>query len=203
MATLTSTLAFDADGVLVDSRAVAFKAAADIVGLFNDPAAITTRDDYNAAFGAAAQKRLAGEDGPAYLRALHRLLMRARAGQIGVFEECLAVVQKMNQRPLLITAAYAAGIRQALGDRANLFLDIHGRECGNKETLLQQAADTGVKLYVTDTVRDITRCRACGISIIAVTWGYDPACAIADAKPDFIVEDAAALTRVLGRLSLL
>ena len=197
------TVGWDADGVLIDSRAVAFNVAEDVVRLFGHQVQITSRDAYNAAFGTEAQKRLVGEENTATLRAMHRLLMRARAGEVGIFTNCLAVIRQMRERPLVITAAYGAGIKHALGDNARFFLDIRGRESGRKEALLERAVAAGLKFYVTDTVRDITRCRDCGITVIAVAWGYDPLERLVHANPDFIAEDTVALTKVLNSFSLL
>lgn len=197
-----AVVGFDADGVLIDSQHVAFKAAEDIVALFGPVGHIRSRAAYNETFGRSAQARLVGEDGTPTLRAMHRLLMRARAEQATLFEGCFPVVRRMRRPPLVITAAFAAGIRQALAENAELFLDIRGREAGNKETLLAAAAGT-LELYITDTVRDIERCRACGIPVIAVTWGYSTAEDLDRADPDVLVRNPLELATVLADRSLL
>ena len=193
---------WDADGVLLDSNAVACKAAEDIVALFQPGARIASRLEYRAVFGGDAHARLVGPKNAATLRAMHRLLMRARAPQVPLFEECLGVLRRLRSRPILITAAFADGVRHVLGAHASLFVDIRGREVGPKEQLLAGAAST-MSAYVTDTVRDVNRCRECGIPVIAVTWGYDTADALRSASPDFLAGSTLELEQALSDRSLL
>ena len=42
-------------------------------------------------------------------------------------------------------------------------------------------------LYVGDTVGDIESCRKAGVSVAAVTWGYNSREVLASGKPDFLV----------------
>ena len=197
-----AVVGFDADGVLIDSQHVAFKAAEDIAALFGQATKVTSRVAYNEVFGSSAQVRLVGEDNTATLRAMHRLVMRARAEHVTLFEECFPIVRRMRRPPLVITAAFASGVRRALAGHAKLFVDIRGREYGSKEALLA-AASQAMKLYVTDTVRDIERCRACGIPVAAVTWGYDAAEDLGRANPDVLVRNPLELATVLSDRSLL
>lgn len=192
---------WDADGVIIDSRPVAFKAAEDIVALFGSTARIASRAEYNKEFGPTAQSMLVGEAHTPTLRQLHRLLMRTRAAQVAIFEDSLSVACSLTRPPLLITAAFAAGIRDALGTRAEIFSDIRGRESGDKEELLSDAAEV-LAVYITDTVRDINRCHAYGIPVIAVTWGFDSAEDLARVNPDSLVSTAKELAQKLSIHSL-
>lgn len=200
---LTSPLAWDADGVLVDSRAAAWRGVEDIVGLFRDRPAISSAEDRTRVFSRAAQAEIAGEDGTETLRELHRLLMRKRAHTVAVFDGVLDIVARLERRPLLITAAYAEGIRNALGDKADLFSDIQGCERGPKEQLMAQAAQQGLKWFVTDTVTDLRRCQAAGVRTLGVAWGYDPARDLIAAGADVMVSSPAELARALEELSFL
>lgn len=200
---LTSPLAWDADGVVVNSRAAAWCAVGDIVGLFQDRPTISSAEDRTRVFSRSAQAEIAGEDGAETLRELHRLLMRKRANTVAVFDGVLDIVARLERRPPLITAAYAEGIRGALGNKADLFSDIQGCERGPKETLLARAAQQGLRWFVTDTVADLRRCKANGVKTIAVTWGYDAAADLIAADADVTVCSPADLTQVLNELSFL
>jgi len=195
-------VAWDADGVLVNSDAAACRAAEDIVGLFRPGVRISSRREYRNEFGRDAQARLVGAAHASALRAMHRLVMRARAADLRVFDDCVRVLRLLRNRPILITAAFADGIRHALGAHTALFRDIRGREVGNKEELLAAAAGM-VAVYITDTVADINRCRKCGIEVIAVTWGYDNAEDLRSARPDALAHNPTELEQALSARSLL
>lgn len=198
-----SRLAFDADGVVVASERVAWTASEDILALFGPRPSIRSRADQLRVFGRPAQVERVGTDGASVLRSMHRLLMRARADEITVYDEVLAVIATLSIKPLLITAAYADGIRQALGGRAALFEGLIGREGGAKEMLLAEAAREGLTWFVTDTVRDLERCRACGVRCIAVGWGYDAPADLKCVNPEFFVSNPEELAHVLSGLGFL
>jgi phosphoglycolate phosphatase len=203
MTMVCTVIGWDADGVVIDSRAVAWRAAEDIVGLFGPRLRIASPKDNAAAFGRAAQARFVGDDGAAVLRSLHRLVMRSRAGEVGLFNDILRVVAGLTAPPPLITAAYAEGVRRALGPSVSLFSSVVGREEGNKEALIAAAAAAGMTWFVTDTVRDLRRCRDFGVATIGVTWGYDHAEDLAAASPDILVHNASQLAAALVELSFL
>ena len=190
-------LGWDADGVLLDSRTCAWRTSEDIVALFGPRPRIVSRRDHATAFSRDAQRRLVGDDAPA-LRAMHRILMRDRADEVGVFKEVLALVPRLAKPPILITAGYAVGVQRALGTHTGHFEAVLGREAGPKEALMKAWATRGLAWYVTDTVRDIGRCRSSSIKAIAVTWGYDSKDALSAAEPEFLVSSPAELARVLG-----
>lgn len=199
-----STLAWDADGVVIDSAPTAWRAAEDLAGLFGKRPSIASPIEHRAVFGRDAQDRLAGEDGADALRAMHRVLMRHRAGDVALFDEALAVAARLELRPMLITAAYAVGVRLALGSQIGIFSDVVGREAGPKTELIATAARNGVGWFITDTVADLHRCRACGVRTIAVAWGgYDTREALARMAPDFFVETPRELAETLSELAFL
>ncbi|MFA6116361.1 MAG: hypothetical protein WC729_20360 [Sphingomonas sp.] len=196
-------LGWDADGVVLDSRATAWSVTEGIVALFGPRPIIGSQERNKEAFGKAAQVRMAGTDGATTLRAMHRVLMRARSDEVGRFDAVLDVVEQSAIPPLLITAAYAQGVYQALGDRARLFGAILGREDGAKDALIARAASDGMRWYVTDTVRDLARCRAAGVGVIAVSWGYDPHPRLAEARPDALATTPKELADCLMQLGLM
>lgn len=196
-------LAWDADGVLLDSWQVAATAYEDIAALFGARPTIRCAQDRIAAWRAVKQAEATEPDGTSILSALHRILMRDRAGVVLLFDAVIEIVEQLKIRPPLITAAYAAGVRQVLGPRANLFQSIRGCEEGPKDGLISKAADAGVRWYVTDTIKDVERCRQAGIRSIGVAWGYDGPVRLAAAEPDLIVRTPQELAAALAELGFL
>ena len=196
-------LGFDADGVLLDSRSCAWRTNEDLVALFGKRPHITTPEENAAVFSRTAQSRLAGEDGAEVLREMHRILMRHRADGVGVFQGILEIVDRLYKSPIIITAAYAAGVRQALGPQAEYFAGILGREEGSKKDLIEIFAKGGMRWYVTDTMRDIRRCHECGVRVIAVTWGYDPDDILRAVEPEILVSSPRELAQALAGLDFL
>jgi phosphoglycolate phosphatase-like HAD superfamily hydrolase len=196
-------LSFDADGVLLNSGRVAVTAYEDIAGLFGPRPLIRSIRDRAIAWGADAQIQAAGVDGAPTLNALHRILMRDRASQVKRFDKPIAIIDRLAHRPSLITAAFASGVRVALGRKVSSFNNIQGCEDGPKDRLIAAAAAGGLKWYVTDTVRDVHRCRTSGVRVIGVAWGYDGCASLAAAAPDFIVNTPRELAVVLANLDFL
>jgi phosphoglycolate phosphatase-like HAD superfamily hydrolase len=198
-APLAIRLGFDADGVVVNSEPVSWRASEDILALFGPRPMIGSRADQLRLFGRQAQAEIAGAD-DAVLRSLHRLLMRSRANRVSVHRSVLSIVAQLACKPVMITAAYAEGITLALGGEVALFTRVMGREEGAKETLLALAAAQGLAWFVTDTRRDVERCRACGVRSIAVGWGYDASSDLRSATPDFFVPNPEQLAGTLAEL---
>lgn len=63
---------------------------------------------------------------------------------------------------------------------------------GKEKSIRKYLRRFGVKaeelLYVGDELRDLDACRAAGIKVVAVTWGYDPLPLLRSGKPDFIAQ---------------
>ena len=49
--------------------------------------------------------------------------------------------------------------------------------------------DKNKTIYIGDEVRDIQAARKAGIKVVAVSWGYNRQTSLANAKPDFLVND--------------
>jgi phosphoglycolate phosphatase len=52
-------------------------------------------------------------------------------------------------------------------------------------------------LYVGDELRDIEACRAAGVPVLAVTWGYDAPALLTRGSPDFMVDRPRAILDLL------
>jgi phosphoglycolate phosphatase-like HAD superfamily hydrolase len=196
-------IGWDADGVLVDSREAAWDAAKRIAALFGDTRAIDCYESYISVFGRGAQAALVGEEHSEVLRAMHRLVMRALAHEIKVFVEVLNIPPRLKSPSVLVTSAFASGIRAVLGDYAGSFTEVRGRENGRKVDNLQYFADTGLAVYITDGVRDLEICKKLHVPTIAVAWGYTPIEVLSQMQPDFAAATPDDLIGILQSLSFL
>jgi phosphoglycolate phosphatase len=53
-------------------------------------------------------------------------------------------------------------------------------------------------LYVGDEVRDVKACRKAGVPVVAVTWGFNSAEALAESKPAWMVDEARSLAKLIA-----
>ncbi len=62
---------------------------------------------------------------------------------------------------------------------------------GKKRSILKLLKDKALLkdevFYVGDELRDIEACKAAGIKVVSVTWGYDPAELLKKGNPDYLV----------------
>lgn len=58
--------------------------------------------------------------------------------------------------------------------------------------------DRNQMLYVGDELRDVQACKKIGVRIVAVTWGFDSASLLAEAKPDFLCNSPAAFADLIN-----
>lgn len=192
---------FDADGVLVDSQRLAWRAAERILASFGVTASITSASAMEATFGHVAQNALVGPGYAGVLRMVHRLIMRQSATEVSLFHDMLAVVEHIAARRIVVTAALADGIATGLGDRAGLFDEIVGFEDGRKPELLARFAPY-LALYITDTAVDVKDCKALCIPVIGVTWGYDDHVTIEAAGPTAIADTPEQLLAQINQLTM-
>lgn len=191
----------DADGVIVDSRSHAYENARKIVSLFSEIRTLESPADFDQHFSREAQVRLVGHDESETLRAMHRLLMRHSAAIHATFLKVIEVYERFNIPKIVVTSAYATGIAAALGEAANIFDEIKGREHGDKMSILQSVY-SGSEIYVTDSVRDIAKCKTIGMPVIAVAWGYSPEDRLKAAGPEYFAANADELLDVLESLGV-
>lgn len=193
-------IGFDADGVLVNSRGPAWRAAEKLLAIFGTNVQISSQAEFERHFGAVALDALVGDDQANVLRMAHRLALRHAAPNLPVFTDTLAVVGRQPWPCVVVTAALAQGIKTALGTHAGLFESVFGFEGGRKPGLLAALADS-IVVYVTDTVADCRMCEAVGIPAVAVTWGYDTFADLEAARPYAIVHNAADLSAALSHFT--
>ena len=182
---MKDTFGFDADGVLLDSRCYAYTAANGILALMGAEERLADQGDFERLFGAAALDRLVGHRRADALRGTHRLSMLSAARGIPLLVDTLAVVERQSVPCIVVTTAYAEGVRTALGQHARLFQSITGFETGRKSEIMATVADR-LKVYATDTVSDLRICQHFDIPTIAVTGGYDKTSDLIAAGADLI-----------------
>jgi phosphoglycolate phosphatase-like HAD superfamily hydrolase len=197
------TVFFDADGVLIDSSLLAWSAARELLSLFGKAPCINNSAEYKRHFGRDAQVRLAGEEGASALRAMHRVLMLHRCDRIRPFADVVDVANTLSIPAVIVTGAYAVGIRRTLGTSAANFRDIFGREHGSKTELLARFAKGRNEIYICDTVKDVMLCRHLRIRCVAVTWGYDTADDLSACCPDYLLGSVAELVRLLQNFGVI
>jgi phosphoglycolate phosphatase-like HAD superfamily hydrolase len=178
---------FDADGVLLNSEPVSWRAAEQVLARHGRRIAISSREEMEQAFGRAAQEALVGASHVGDLRMAHRLLMRQMASDITLFNTAIDAARQVAARKMLVTAALADGVTACLCEHAGLFDEIYGFEHGRKPDLLARLAPR-LGVYVTDTAVDIADCRALAIPVVGCLWGYDGRHLIEAAEPDAIAE---------------
>jgi phosphoglycolate phosphatase-like HAD superfamily hydrolase len=145
-----------------------------------------------------------GEHAAMALSAIHPILVRERVRRDGgsPFTEVVHVARDVTVPRVVITAGYRETVQLVLGDDANLFDLILGREDGDKDALLASWAGS-TTLLVTDTVRDLQAARALGMRAAAVGWGYDSTQALVAYGVEWMIDSPSALRGLLDSLGLL
>jgi phosphoglycolate phosphatase len=73
---------------------------------------------------------------------------------------------------------------------------------GKHRTILKLLQKQGLSreevLYVGDELRDIEACRAAGIKIMVVTWGYDGQALLEKGQPDYIAHTPQEILEIVG-----
>lgn len=98
-------------------------------------------------------------------------------------------------------------------ENVELFLERHGvrdhfdfisscRKLKGKAKYLKAIArtysvDPSAMLYVGDEVRDVKASKKAGVPVVAVSWGFNSVQALRESEPDWMVDDASALARLV------
>lgn len=69
-----------------------------------------------------------------------------------------------------------------------------------KKFLNDMKVDPTGLIYIGDETRDIEAARNCGVKVIAVSWGFGSKAALAEHKPDFLLDQPTQLIKVLENL---
>jgi phosphoglycolate phosphatase-like HAD superfamily hydrolase len=193
-------LGIDLDGVLADSAAATFRSAADVAALFGVTATVASMRDYRDTFAGLEESVAAEPVNREALRTMQRLMMRAKAGRIPRFDAVLDLLPRARVPITIISSAMRGTVLGVIGDRAPGHA-VLAHEDGPKDDNLARWSAGQRAIYITDNIRDIERCRRCGVSSIAVSWGFDDIDDLRAARPDWFVRDAADLDRLLQSLN--
>jgi phosphoglycolate phosphatase-like HAD superfamily hydrolase len=194
-------LIFDADGVLVDSKKIAWQNAYKIISLFYSVEPFKNYSEFKKHFGREAQIKLVGKDESEILRAMHRLLMRHNSSDIRCFDSVLDIISQIHIKKSLVTSAISSGIKNILGENQYLFNQIIGRDHNSKINALKDLYSSKA-MYVTDSCRDINVCHEIGLVVTGVGWGYDEIIDIDNCKPDYFTETPKDLLKLFKNLKL-
>lgn len=193
---------FDFDGVLANSRAVAFSALERIGRIFSHNTSIRTMRQYRTVFDQLENLYLPSGHDVDVLRALHRLLVRSERTTIPPFAQVIDVALGLRDRPALISSSLRDTVVSVLGSGTASFAPIYCQDDGPKHVTLAKWADGRRALYVTDNVTDIHHCRTLGISVAAVSWGFDAPRDLRAKHPNWFVNSPAELLAILNTLNL-
>lgn len=191
------SIVWDFDGVLVDSRSEAWRAASEILALLGINVNIRSQEIFRRYF---TQAGIVPDSDREILRSMHRLIMKSRTHLLKPLP-CVALVDRLNVPSEIVTSGLATVAQAVLGEYAKLFVKIRGRENDSKDKLLQTVSRNAI--CITDTIVDITRCHEQGLPVIAVGWGYDPIISLENYRPEFLAQSLAQLEAILAELELL
>lgn len=194
---------WDADGVLIDSRTVAWKVSEEILAACGSHVQISSASEYRSLFSRGGAFGEPDTETGKILRSVHRLAMRARASEVKKNADVLHIAEMVSVSSLILTSAYASGIGKALGESSSIFCRIVGREEGRKGDLAMAIVEGRLPIFVTDTVTDITLFRSLGFVTVACAWGYDLPSALKFSGTNYFVETPAELESLLRKLNLL
>lgn len=179
-------IVWDFDGVICDSKKIAFDVHNGIREKYNQLPKIQDEYDYakmmNSGYDESLSKYLNKEQIDRYFLE-HREKMLERKYEFKVYSKVLRYIQKNQINSAIITATYEKLVKDVLknnGYESNIFKYILGRETnGNKANKLYDLCNTlniekDEIVYIGDTLSDIEFCSKLEIPIICVGYGYFP-----------------------------
>lgn len=173
-------LVWDFDGVLCDSRSVAFKMHNKISYKYNLPK-VTSKKDYSEILdNNALNKYLSPVEIEKYYYE-HRKLMYDYRNNLKLFNDVVEFIKNTSIKSILITATYEKLVREVFikeGYDPLIFEYILGRETvGGKKDKVQKVyellnVNEGEILYIGDTLNDVNFCSNLNIPILVSGYGY-------------------------------
>lgn len=129
-----------------------------------------------------------------------------RTGNISLFPEIKHVIQTLQSQGYKtgIVSSNSLEAIETLLQRNDLSFDfiessgIFRKQRTLKKTIIQRNFNPKDVIYIGDEVRDIEACQACGIDILAVTWGLNSKEALEKAGGDTVDTPFELLTRFLS-----
>jgi phosphoglycolate phosphatase len=109
---------------------------------------------------------------------------------------CRMSVLSSNAPENIQTCLQANGVA-AYFEAIHGYRRVWGKGEGIRRFLKRRAAASDRAVYVGDEVRDIVAARKAGVTMAAVTWGYNTRQILADHHPDYLIETPAQLVTLL------
>lgn len=177
---------WDFDGVICDSRQMAFKIHNDISKKYKGLPMILSQNDYakfvNQGYDESLSRYLDKNQIDEYFFENREEMFKNRQS-LEVFSNIVNFIEKDKIPSIIITATYQKLVEDVLinnGYNKNMFSYILGRETkGSKAEKLENVCkelnlSKNEVIYIGDTLSDVAFCNNIGINIICVGYGYCP-----------------------------
>ncbi len=197
-------MVFDFDGTIADTLPFVFRCINELADQYGYKK--FEKIDRNVDFKHVMHKKLGLNilQVPSYVNKIKRL-MHERMTTIKIFSGISDVIKTISKKYLVavLTSNSKQNVRSVLShERVKvdfLYADssLLGKHVTLKKMLKEKKLSNEDILYVGDEVRDIQACKKIGIKIAAVTWGFSTEKLIRDEKPDFILQKATDLLRIV------
>ena len=125
--------------------------------------------------------------------------MKRNTHHIKCFEEVLKTISELEENCIIVSSNSVNNIKKILGSRTQFFSKIYGNQgiMGKVKTLKKLNNNS---IYFTDEVRDIIQCQKVGMTVIAVTWGFDPQHELEKFKPYKIISQPDEIKTIITNL---
>lgn len=173
-------LIWDFDGVICNSKAIAFRNHNKICEKYGLPK-IKEDADYMQVINDKALNKYISKDSIAKYYEEHRNLMLEECEKYNVFDKVIKFIGNIKVESIIITATYEQIVKRVLRNNGydyRKFKSIIGRETkGNKKDKITNLCkalnvDFSEIIYIGDTITDIEFCNELNIPVIAVGYGY-------------------------------
>jgi phosphoglycolate phosphatase len=201
-------LIFDYDGVLFDTRKVAFNLIKKCCEKFLKKK-ITEKDFieiYKSNFYDAMKKRGATREDIEKIKKYAMAELSKK--QLHVHSGAISAVKKLSKTHTLavISSNFSNVMRKNLkkaGIADNFDFIVGAEEIEDKKKkirnlLKQTRISKPESVFITDTIGDIKEAKKAGIKTMAVTWGFHSKKILKDAKPDFVAEKSSQIVEELA-----
>jgi phosphoglycolate phosphatase len=187
-------LAFDFDGVLVDSRADNIEAINTLARKYSfEPMSVDAYNNMLLFNFYEYWQMLLGAHAKEFFADLHFMPRKTPQLLPGMHDLML------TYRPVIVSSNYSMLIREAIALPAETIAIYGGDQDVSKVRKLHKLKHIP-DVFVTDTVGDIREGKQAGYTIIAVTWGFNSKELLVAEKPEFLVEHPEELHAVLATI---
>ncbi len=179
-------LLFDFDGVLAKTEDIFFQALNySLEKLKEEPVSYDHFRRYSKY--ELLQQRNYGKLKIALLILFAKSFMKSNIRRAALHKDVFDVLKNQKQDKYIISSNSIKNMKALLKEENKYFKKIFSAKgFMGKEKILNQFPKTS--LYITDEVRDIIECRKVGLTVAAVTWGFDSENSLKKHRPDFLIK---------------